>query len=85
MRPRASVKAIIDPDGAVLMDLRQGKNYALNDMAVEIWNHIEAGRPPAEIEARLCEIYDVPPETVRQHLDDFLEMLAENGLVESDM
>jgi len=82
MRPCSHVKAIIDPEGAVLLDLKRGKYFSMNEVAAEIWRGLEAGRSLDEIQESICAAYDVDLPTARAHTARFLTSLERDGLVE---
>lgn len=75
------VKSVIDPDGAVLLDLRKGKYYSLNGTGTQIWRSLEAGRSIGEIEAELGGAGDIPAENVRDDVRAFIEGLQAKQLV----
>jgi hypothetical protein len=80
--PAAFVHSVIDADGAVLLDLRQGKYYSLNELGVDIWRGIEARRTHDEILHSLHDRLAVPPEVLVRDVDAFLATLRRLQLVE---
>ncbi|HEU4559063.1 MAG TPA: PqqD family protein [Longimicrobium sp.] len=76
------VRSIIDPDGAVVLDLRKGRYYSLNSVGAEIWTLIEAGRSVPEVEAHLRDALGAPPETVGADVAGFLADLADRELID---
>ncbi|HEX8692968.1 MAG TPA: PqqD family protein [Longimicrobium sp.] len=76
------VRSVIDPDGAVVLDLRKGKYYSLNGVGTAIWQQLEAGRTLAEIAAHLCERYGAPGDEVRRDVADFVDTLQRRALVD---
>ena len=83
-RIREGVESVIDPDGAVLLDVRHGTYFSLNDVGAEIWQQLQSGASMAELEAHVVQLYDVPPETVRHDVRQFLDGLRHRGLVNAD-
>ena len=77
------VQSVMDPDGAVLLDLKQGKYFSLNGVAAVIWERLSAGDTPEQVEAHLRRTYDAPAETLRADLDAFLARLARERLVDA--
>lgn len=75
------VQSVIDPDGAVLLDLNRGKYFSLNDLAADIWRKLEQGLSLPQIEAHLVETYDAPAETLRRDLTAFVDSLRRERLV----
>ena len=79
---RGHVRSVLDPDGAVLLDLRQGKYYSLNGVGAEIWSQIEAGSSVSEIETHLNVSFGAPVETVRGDVAAFLQDLQGKQLID---
>lgn len=77
------VRSMIDPDGAVLLDLKQGKYYSLNGLGADIWRKLEAGRSAEQIEEELAEMYDAPTEDLRRDVADFIADLQRKRLVDA--
>jgi len=80
-RIRAHVQSVVDPDGAVLLDLKKGKYFSLNGIAADIWGGIEAGLTLPQIEARLAASYDAPAGRLRADVDSFVAQLARAELI----
>lgn len=78
------VRAVIDEDGAILLDVRKGKYYSLNGIAGDIWKQLESGSSLAAIEEYLARTYDGSGETLRQDLADFIGSLTEQHLVHGE-
>ncbi|HYR11092.1 MAG TPA: PqqD family protein [Longimicrobium sp.] len=68
------VRSVMDPDGAVLLDLRQGKYYSLNGVGAEIWS---------QIESHLVEAFGAPQEAARADVAAFVEDLTRKNLVDA--
>jgi hypothetical protein len=79
---RDHVRSVIDPDGAVLLDLRAGKYYSLNGVAAEIWVALEAGHTAPEIEARITERFSMPADAVSRDVAGFIRQLESSRLVD---
>lgn len=79
------VKSVIDADGAVLLDIRQGKYFSLNGIAVEIWRQLTLGRTVAEIEVHLAGLYDAPEAVLQQDARTFLDQLLHGRLISADV
>lgn len=75
------VRSIIDPDGAVILDIRKGKYYSLNGVGAQIWIKLEAGMSVPEIENHLSTTYATPSELVRQDVAGFIASLQQKQLV----
>jgi Coenzyme PQQ synthesis protein D (PqqD) len=75
------VRSVIDPDGAVLLDLRQGKYFSLNRLGIAIWQQLEAGISRDTIAATLAKTYNRPLPAVEADVDEFLAGLTEARLI----
>ena len=84
MRPRSHVKALIDEDGAVLLDLRSDVYFAMNEVAAEIWRALDAGMEEDEIVRAIHAQYDVDRATISAQVSEFLTALLRDDLIESD-
>jgi Coenzyme PQQ synthesis protein D (PqqD). len=82
VRIRQGVQSVIDPDGAVLLDLVQGTYFGLSEVAAEIWSQLEAGHTLSEVEGHLCEVFSITPDVARSDLADFVQELARRELVD---
>ncbi len=77
------VRSVIDPDGAILLDVKHGKYFSLNAVAGEIWLKLEAGVPIPAIAADIAGTYGVPTETVQQDLREFVENLRRKKVIDA--
>ena len=66
----------------VLLHLKRGVYYALDQVGSRFWGLLQAGSDLDHARASLLEEYDVAPEQLGRDLDRLLEDLAEHGLVE---
>ncbi|NTV99669.1 MAG: lasso peptide biosynthesis PqqD family chaperone [Oscillochloris sp.] len=67
---------------AVILNLKNGIYYGLDQVGARIWSLIQAPCSPQAISAVLIEEYDVAPEQCRQDVLDLLQHLAGEGLIE---
>jgi hypothetical protein len=86
MRYRRSTKVVVrslqEGEGAVALHLETGAYHGLNDVGALVWQLLDAPRTPGELVAGIRErIPDAPPQ-VEGDVVDFLDALAERGLVE---
>ncbi len=79
---RSHVRSMQDDEGAVLLDLKQGKYYSLNGVAAHIWSKAAEGKDLPEILDDLEASYQAPASKLRQELTDFVSGLKEKGLVD---
>ena len=76
------IRSMIDPDGAVLLDLQEGKYYSLNGIAAEIWKKIETGTSLQNILADLEARFDTTIEKLSSDLEVFIGSLERKGLID---
>ncbi|HTQ80696.1 MAG TPA: PqqD family protein [Thermoanaerobaculia bacterium] len=73
-----------DLDGeAVLLDLKSGQYFGLNEVGTRIWNLIVAHGAVEPAWLALCAEFDAPADRLRSDLMSFLERLIARGLLES--
>lgn len=56
--------------------------FILNEVAAFVWDRLEAAASDAQLLAALLEAYEVPAETARADIREFLEKLREMGILE---
>ena len=72
-----------DLDGeAVLLDLKSGQYYGLNEVGTYIWSLIDAPRTVADIVAAMAEEFDVSREQLNLDVMNFLQQMEEQKLIE---
>ena len=81
IRIQNHVHAVTDPDGAVLLDVKNGKYFSLNGVGADIWEGLQGGLSVPEIEARIEREYGAPPERVKADVAAFLGRLHTEKLV----
>lgn len=79
MRP--DVHAVIDADGAVLLDVKHGQYFSLNDVAAEIWAKLEKGWSCDAIAHYVSEEFAITLEAALHDIEAFLLTLTEKRLV----
>lgn len=66
---RAAHHALVKFDsGSLLLDLRSGGLFQLNDSATFVWERWLSDMPAAEIASALAQIYALPQEVAHQHV-----------------
>lgn len=78
---RMDVQSVIDPEGAVLLDLNRGTYFGLNEVAAEIWTRLKEGFTVAQIVEHVSSEFDVPIEEVQRDVDAFVAALVKKRLV----
>ena len=67
---------------AVILDLKSGVYYGLNDVGTRIWNLIQEPRTLNEIRDAIVKEYEVEPECCEHELLTLLQELSNAGLIE---
>lgn len=67
---------------AVILDLKEGQYYGLNDVGARIWDLIQEPKTVQQVQELLLAEYDVALEDCRRELLALLEELANRGLIE---
>lgn len=67
---------------AVILDLKSGVYYGLNDVGTRIWNLLQEPKTLSEIRDLILEEYEVEPECCEQELLALLYELLDAGLIE---
>lgn len=75
------VSAILDRDGAVILDTRAGKYYSLNRVAADVWRGIEAGHSLDDVVADLASRYDQTRDNIAGDVNALVASLQRLGLV----
>jgi Coenzyme PQQ synthesis protein D (PqqD) len=81
-RVSKGVRSTRGQDGAVVLDIRQGRIFSLNSMGSRMLALLSAGRIEQEIAAELSGEYGVSMETVESDLAEFIRALAGRALLE---
>ena len=55
--------------------------FAITEVGAKIWEMLCAGKDIPQISVTLLDMYEVEPDVLAKDLDDFLEMLRNNGLI----
>ncbi|HIK07695.1 MAG TPA: lasso peptide biosynthesis PqqD family chaperone [Trichormus sp. M33_DOE_039] len=67
---------------AVILDIKSGVYYGLNQVGASIWNLIQVPKTVKEIQAALLAEYDVEPDICDREVMALLEDLAAKGLIQ---
>lgn len=66
---------------AVILNLKSGKYFGLNEVGARIWELLKEQRTPEAILGVLLEEYDVDSEQCQHDLVELLQQLTEQGLI----
>ena len=72
----------IGSDG-VILDIKSGIYYGLNDVGNQIWHWLQAPKPVSELLNLLLEEYDVTKEQATVDLQSLLQEMLDTGLIET--
>jgi hypothetical protein len=81
LRPSISVREIETPDGAALLDIRQGLCLSLNTVGAEIWRLLKLRIPLDEIADELATKFDESRACILDDVKEFLADLSQKGLL----
>ncbi len=66
---------------SVILDLKSGVYYGLNEVGSGIWKFIQKPRPVSEIVAKIIHSYEVEVDQCKQDIMQLLEQLLEAKLI----
>lgn len=69
-------------DEGVVLSLKNGKYYGLNEVGRSIWKSIQSPVTVAEIQTAIIDEYEIDEETCREEVINFLRQMAKEELVE---
>jgi hypothetical protein len=67
-----------------MMSLENYRYFGLNAVGVRIWELLENPATVAGLSAKICEEFEVDPQTCETAVLHFAEDLARNGIVHAD-
>ncbi|WGV60415.1 PqqD family protein [Brevibacillus brevis] len=76
-----NVKATIDNDEYILLNMANGKFYGLDNVGSEIWKMIEDGNEFNQIVDNLHEKYGEDKERINEDIKKYIDKLTKSGLV----
>lgn len=68
-------------DEAVILHLKDGVYFGINQVGARIWNLLQVPRTVGEIRDVILEEYDIEPQQCEQDLLKFLKELHSKGLI----
>lgn len=77
------VSRVLDGE-AVLLDLKEGIYFGLNEVGTFLWEQIAEGATLSGLRAQLVAEFDVDEPTADRDLQDLVAELRRRGLVEVD-
>jgi hypothetical protein len=79
-----NVRATLNDDGGVLLNLDTGIMFSINPVGARIWAKLQDGLTFSEILDSLSQDFDTSREQLKGDLESFLLQLTEKGLVTSE-
>jgi len=76
-----SVRASITQDGAVLIDIDQGKIFSLNVTGSAVWAQLAQGCDAGEIADAIAKEYGVDRERARADIEELIGTLEKRRLI----
>jgi hypothetical protein len=77
----SDLHAVVNADGAVILDTKNGKLSSLNSTGAYIWEALRRGDSEEVIIARLATDTGEQPETIDQDVREFILTLKEKQLL----
>jgi hypothetical protein len=84
LRAYDHIKSIIDPAGAVLLDLNQGTYFSLNGVGSLVWQQIQEGASFCQIARFVAASCAVSEDKVEADISRFLTRLGQQGMIYVD-
>jgi hypothetical protein len=81
--PYSHVLSVADGNDTILLDLKQGRYYSLNEPAGRFWGLLAEGVAPSDACQRVCEEFDEDEDIIRRDLGALLIALNESDLLEN--
>ena len=72
----------VGTEEAAMMSLTAGKYYGLNAVGARIWELLAHPMTVAQLCARICEEFEVDPQTCEAAVIKFANEILDNGIVE---
>jgi|HubBroStandDraft_2_1064218.scaffolds.fasta_scaffold98164_1 hypothetical protein len=70
-------------DEVVIVDLKHGEYYGLNEVAAAVFEHLAGGQSPSDVVGSLLEEYDVARADLERDVGRLLEELIGKGFLET--
>jgi hypothetical protein len=78
-----AVRSTHNQDGAVVLDIQHGRILRLNTTASLIFDRLQQGQTDSQIIDEVCREFRVSQEIAQADLAEFLNSLAQQGLVQT--
>jgi hypothetical protein len=77
------LRAIVNQDGAAILDTKSGRISTLNSIGAVVWQSLEGGDDAEAIAAELAQMTGEPFDAVKRDVIDFIEALKAQDLLPS--
>jgi len=81
MQLSSNLRTLVNQDGGVILDLRQGKMFRLNPSGATILRLVAAGTTEKQIIDELCRLFSAEPEGASADVREFLKSLEGHQLL----
>jgi Coenzyme PQQ synthesis protein D (PqqD) len=75
------VRSTRNEDGGILLDVNRGKVFGLNGVGALIFQRLREHQNETQIVEELSRQFDIPVQSIRADLVEFLRSLEQQGLV----
>lgn len=83
-RKRSDVKWKRTGKSAILLDLRTGDYFELNEIALAIWRMLDGKSSLAKVAGKLAQSYGAPEKVVERDIIHFVSELRKRKLIDAD-
>jgi hypothetical protein len=84
IRLSQSVRTVLSPDGAVMLDVKRGHLYRANPIGSKILELLKQGFCEARIVGEISCLCNVPADAIASDVGEFLASIEQQHLVETD-
>ena len=81
-RISASVRSTHSQDGATVLDVKRGQMFRLNFVGSRMLELFECGSDERDVVDAISREFEISREIAERDVRDFLQSLAQNGIVE---
>jgi hypothetical protein len=78
-----AIRSASTPDGAVLLDVRQGRILSLNSMGSRVFEMLRGGLDENQIAGEISKDFGVDADYARTDVLDFIRTLQEHNVIEA--
>ena len=78
---QSHLRAVVNRDGAAILNAGAGKIFTLNATGAFIWQAVERGEPTENVALELANRTGAEIEVVRQDVAEFIESLTKQNLL----